>query len=152
MKLVHPALTIEFLIPDKGRGTEGPITLKSHRITAQPLRFMALLEERLLAVDYCGMTVNVPFPAHFAFHKLIISQRRLNKKVKPPKDIRQAVEVLDMLFRMGEGQEALRLASVLTKKQRGYVSMALKGLTERDRVEFESMEPVFQEFAEQKGE
>lgn len=152
MKLVHPALTIEFLIPEKGRGTEGPISLKGHRITAQPLRFMALLEEKLLAVNYREMTVNVPFPVHFAFHKLIISQRRLNKKEKPLKDIRQAVEVLDMLFRMGEGQEALRLASALTKKQRGYVSLALKGLIDRDRVEFESLEPLFQEFVKKKGE
>lgn len=150
MKLVHPTITIEFLIPEKGRCIDGPIALKGHRITAQPLRFLSLLEEKLLAVEYRGMTVNVPFPAHFALHKLIISQRRLNKKEKPFRDIRQAVEVLDMIFRMGEGQEVLRLAAALTKKQRGYISQALQGLTERDHVEFESLTPLFQEFGQKK--
>lgn len=146
MKLVHPAITIEFLIPEKGRGAEGPIALKNNKIIAQPLRFLSLLEEELMTVEYRGMTVNVPSPAHFAFHKLIISQRRWRRKEKPPRDIRQALEVLDMLSMMGKRQEIIRLAATFTKKQRGYISRALQGLTEQDHVEFESLVPLFQKF------
>jgi hypothetical protein len=146
MSLIHPAIKIEFLVPEKGRGAEGPLTLKGFRITAQPLRFLSLLEEDVLGVEYRGMTVNVPSPAHFAFHKLVISQRRWKKGEKPPRDIRQALEVLDMLFRMGEGQKTAGLGATLTKKQRGYITQALKTLTARDRVEFEALEPIFREF------
>jgi hypothetical protein len=44
----------------------------------------------------------------FAFHKLVISQRRWEKGAKPPRDIRQALEVFAMLFRMEEGKGGTR--------------------------------------------
>ncbi len=147
MSLVHPALKIEFLVPEKGRGAEGPLAFAGFKIIAQPMRFLALLEEEVLPVEYRGMTVNVPSPAHFAFHKLIISQRRWRRNEKPPRDIRQALEVLDMLFRMGERPKITELAATLTRKQRGYISRALGTLTERDHVEFEELAPLFQEFS-----
>jgi hypothetical protein len=147
MSLMHPSIKVEFLVPEKGRGAEGPLSLKGFKITAQPLRFLSILEEEVRAIEYRGMTVNVPSPAHFAYHKLIISQRRWKKGEKPPRDIRQALEVLDMLFRMGEGERVAALGASLTKKQKGYVALALKTLTERDRVEFEELQPLFRIFA-----
>ncbi len=146
MSLIHPAIKIEFLVPEKGRGADGPLVLKSFKITAQPLRFLSLLEEELLVVDYRGMKVKVPSPLHFALHKLVISQRRMVKGEKPPRDIRQALEVLNMLYCRGEGPPVAKLTAMLTKKQRGYVARALQSVSERDRVEFEALEPLFREW------
>jgi hypothetical protein len=145
MSLVHPAIKIEFLVPEKGRGADGPLLLRNFRITAQPLRFLSLLEEEVLIVEYRGMKVNVPSPAHFALHKLIISQRRMAKTEKPLRDIRQALEVLDMLYRRGEESKVTELAAMLTKKQKGYVTQALQKVSERERVEFEALASFFKE-------
>jgi hypothetical protein len=40
MILEHPELSVEFLVPDRGRGTDRAIDLPMLGINAQPLRFM----------------------------------------------------------------------------------------------------------------
>ena len=43
--LLHPAIKIEFLVPEKGRCADGPLKLSGFNITAQPLRFLNFLEK-----------------------------------------------------------------------------------------------------------
>jgi hypothetical protein len=100
----HPELTVEFLVPEKGKGIEGPYELRGFGINAQPLRFLSLLEDTLITIDYHGLPVKVPHPAPFAIHKLIISSKRANKE-KAHKDREQARAVWDMIMSLGEEKE-----------------------------------------------
>jgi hypothetical protein len=97
-------LTIEFLVPELGRGGKEPLRIKQFNITAQPLRFLNMLTENSLVVPYEGMKVRVPDPVAYGFHKLLISPRRL-KKEKASKDYLAAVEVLHFLRKKGEGRK-----------------------------------------------
>jgi hypothetical protein len=124
--LINPLLKIEFLVPEIGRGDDKPIKIQGFQITACSLRWLDILEHEVITVNYKGLKVKVPHPARFAIHKLIISQRRMGKKTeKPEKDIRQAVDVINMLSFMEEGEKVLELARTLTVKQRKLTKKAL---------------------------
>lgn len=132
--LVHPALKIEFLSPEKGRNKDKPLKLPGFGITAQPLRFLELLEKEVITTDYKGLPVKVPHPVWFGIHKLIISQRRRSKKHnekvgilgKSHKDVIQALEVLAMVIRMGEEGKIIRAFESLTIKQKKLANGAIK--------------------------
>ncbi|MBF0570496.1 MAG: hypothetical protein HQL12_01360 [Candidatus Omnitrophica bacterium] len=81
---------IEFLTPEKGRGSAGPINFKKLGLKAVPLRYLGLLLEDSIIVSVEGVKVRVPSPANYFFHKLIISARRKNMD-KRGKDLEQAI-------------------------------------------------------------
>ncbi len=74
---------------------------------AQPLAYLDyLLEEpeRALFVDGGATMVNVPAPARFAFHKLLVAPLRPAAfQTKAAKDVVQAAEVLDLLIEVRPG-------------------------------------------------
>jgi hypothetical protein len=84
--LEHSDLIIEFLVPEKGRGLDKPYKLPQFGLNAQSLRFLDLLIQETIKVQIEGIELSLPHPANFAFHKLIISQRRL-KEEKAIKDL-----------------------------------------------------------------
>lgn len=45
IRLIHPELIVEFLVPDRGRGTDHPVRLLQLGVNAQALRFLGMLEE-----------------------------------------------------------------------------------------------------------
>ena len=79
MILEHPELSIEFLVAERGKGTDKPVLLPQIKMNAQALRFMELLTENTMYVEVEGVLVTVPHPANFALHKLIVSHRRRDK-------------------------------------------------------------------------
>lgn len=89
-----PELKIEFLTPERGRGASGPKEIKNMGINAIPLRYVDMLFKNSIKLVEQGVMVNLPNPAAFAFHKLLISGRR-KKKDKQAKDIEQALAILD---------------------------------------------------------
>jgi hypothetical protein len=97
MRLSHPELAIEFLVQEVGRGTNKPYELKKFGINAQPLRYLNLLTRDVIKAKIEGVTILLPHPAFFAFHKLIIAQVRRNKD-KADKDIAEAIKVLKALL------------------------------------------------------
>lgn len=101
MRLEHPDLMIEFLSPEKGKGTGRPIPLPKLGVNAVALRFLSLLTDNVIKARVANFDVLLPHPANFAFHKLIISQRRL-KEDKALKDRTTAVETLKALLEKGE--------------------------------------------------
>lgn len=129
----HPEIIVEFLIPEKGRGSDEPFVLKGYGINAQPIRYLNLLEDRLISVNYNGHMVTVPHPAWFAIHKLIISQKRPHtQKSKIENDIKQALAVWDMLVSMGE-QEVFQ--DILDNIPRGWIKLLKKALSNVDQLE-----------------
>lgn len=84
-------LKVEFLAPQKGRGTKHTEHVNQICVTPQLLRFLdILLEEPIMLRISRGIKVKVPSPACFMLHKLLLSTRG-QRKDKMEKDIRQAV-------------------------------------------------------------
>jgi len=108
----HPELRLEFLIPELGKGSSGPVTIRDFHIKAQEIRYLNFLAAHPVKVEYQGLTVTVPEPAVFALHKLIVYSKR-KKPEKREKDLAAAVGILEFLFKDPKEQE--RIKSVLKK-------------------------------------
>jgi hypothetical protein len=95
-------LGVDFLTPDRshGRNTK-PVRLTHLGIAAQPLYGLDYLIEGAVdavVVGGSGIRVNVPLPARFAFHKLWVStSRSVSDAAKSKKDLRQAMQILEVL-------------------------------------------------------
>lgn len=105
VRMSHPELIIDFLVAEKGRGSDKPYPVKALGIQAQPLRFVGLLSDDTIVVNSHGMDLVMPHPVNFALQKLIISNRRKNKD-KQAKDRLQAIEVLREIILRGEVERA----------------------------------------------
>ena len=93
-------LRVDFLTPNEGRETGEPQALPALRTDAQPLRFLDYLihdPEPAVILHDSGTYVQVPSPARFAIHKLIVSRRRPEGAAKRNKDIQQADALLEAL-------------------------------------------------------
>ena len=101
IKLDHPELIVEFLVPEKGRGIDKPFPIPKLGINATALRFLGFLSANTIRVKVGDFRLTVPHPANFALHKLIIFQRRTRKE-KAAKDMNIAIEVLKALVKKGE--------------------------------------------------
>lgn len=98
---------VELLTPATGKADKGPIEIPFLNARAEPLRYLEyLLDETQPAVVPfdIGVLVNVPDPARFALHKLVISQRRPTAfAAKAAKDIDQAKQLLEALIEARPG-------------------------------------------------
>jgi hypothetical protein len=81
---------VDFLTPERGRGSERPIDFKRLGLNAVPLRYMDLLLEDSMIVPVEGVKVRVPNPVNYFFHKLILTAKRKNR-TKSVKDLEQAL-------------------------------------------------------------
>ena len=75
-----------------------------------------------------GLFVNVPHPARFALHKLVVSRRRpVAQQIKARKDVQQATELLNVLLedRPGDIWIALEAAQSMPDK---FLSQLSKGI------------------------
>jgi hypothetical protein len=93
---------IDFLTPNEGPDTGKPQSLPALRTDAQPLRFLAYLihePEPAVILHNAGILVQVPSPARYAVHKLIVSRRRREGAAKRDKDLQQAEILLEALAR-----------------------------------------------------
>ena len=102
IRLMHPELIVEFLVPELGRGSDKPVPLPSFGINAQPLRFLDFLAAHTITLQTEGLAIQLPHPAAFGLHKLIISTRRKTDE-KSLKDRREAIDIMNALIRKGEG-------------------------------------------------
>lgn len=131
--MIRPEISIEFLVPEIGRGSSVPYPLPGFGINAQPLRFLSFLEEEIQTLPYKGLYVKVPHPARFALHKLLISQRR-TKEYKAEKDVEQALAVWDMVARMGQAEKISELFHSLKPRWKAYIKSALQKSGELERI------------------
>ena len=93
---------VDLLTPLIGPDNSSPVKLKHFKSYAHPTRFLDfILDDAQIAVIpfRSGVLVNVPSPARFAFHKLVISQRRpVAQQTKSKKDILQAEMLFNVLL------------------------------------------------------
>jgi hypothetical protein len=93
-------LRVDFLTPNEGGETGKPQPLPALRTDAQPLRFLDFLihdPEPAVILHGAGIYVQVPAPARYAIHKLIVSRRRPEGQAKRDKDLLQAEALFEAL-------------------------------------------------------
>lgn len=81
---------IEFISPEKGRGSDNAIKIKGLGINTIPLRFVGLLLDNPISIVENDINILVPNPANFCLHKLIVAscRRKIDKCIK---DLQQAI-------------------------------------------------------------
>ena len=126
IKLSHADLIVEFLVPERGRGSDKPYPLPQLGLNATPIRFLDFLVQHPMKVKFENMIITVPQPAAFALHKIIISQRR-KKKFKADKDFEQALMIIASLVRK---KEEKKLRSVFNSMSQKWQKMILANLKE----------------------
>lgn len=131
IKLDHPDLILEFLVPEKGRGSDKPYRLPQLGMNATPLRFLSFLTDNVIRVKVEDFNLNVPHPANFALHKLIIFSRR-SKEDKALKDRNTAIEILKALFNKGETRIVKSIFNSMPKKWQKKILDNLKSIGEQE--------------------
>lgn len=135
VSLSHPALIIDFLVEERGKGSETAIPVPAIGVRAQPLRFLNILASDTIVVNYEGIDLRVPHPAAFVLHKLIISGRR-PKPEKARKDMAQALELADALEKLGRGDE---LRTRFKGMPAGWRKLVLGALKTAERPDIEAL-------------
>ena len=131
IKLDHPDLILEFLVPEKGKGTDKPIPLPRLGVNAVALRFLSLLADNIIKIKVEDFNISMPHPANFALHKLIIFQRRFREE-KAIKDRDAAVEILKALINKGEVATIKHIFDPMIPKWQKKVIRGLEEAKEKD--------------------
>ena len=129
-------LRVDLVTPEIKRGENNPVFISRFNAAAQPLRFLDYLIDnpvKAAIVDGGGVLVNVPQPARFAFHKLIVSQEReLIAHDKVEKDIMQAAQVISALADERPGDLLLAWDEV-KRRGKGWIKRAKAGMSMIER-------------------
>lgn len=131
VKLDHPDLMLEFLVPEKGKGTNKPVPITKLGMNAVALRFLTFLAENTIKVKVENFYVTLPHPANFALHKLIIFQRRF-KEDKAIKDRNAAIGILRALIKKGDEAIIKHIFNSMIPKWQKKVIKGLEEAKERD--------------------
>lgn len=129
------ALRVDMLTPQRNQQV-APVYIPRFKVAAQPLRYLDyLMEGKLQAavIDGGGVLVNVPSPARYAIHKLIVSQERgLDAQVKKEKDLLQAYNLISFLVEERPGDINMAVESA-TARGRNWKKRVDAGLKELER-------------------
>lgn len=131
VRLEHPQLIIEFLVPERGRGSDKPYPLPQLGLNAQALRFLDFLTQYTITVEVNGVLVNLPQPANFALHKLLILDRR-NVPEKTDKDKDAAIQILKALVEKGEQDFVRTVYNSMPRRWQTKIKKALAKFQDRD--------------------
>ena len=112
---------IEFLTPEKGRGSDKAVSIRPLKIRATPLRYLQMLSEQPLKMAKEDYVFFIPNPWTLAFHKILISQNR-KAKDKKEKDLLQAAGLLRGIKKKPEMlKKALSYLNTLPDKWKKYI-------------------------------
>ena len=131
IKLEHPELVVEFLVPERGKGIDKPVDLPKLGLNATALRFLDFLTDNTIKVRLDDFSITLPHPANFALHKLIIFQRR-KKQEKAQKDSGAAIGILKALINKGEARVVGRVFNAIPQKWQSKIIKGLEKIQERD--------------------
>jgi len=96
------ALRVDLLTPATGR-PRGPVRIHRFGAAAEPMPHLDVILEDFQSaavIDGGGILVNVPHPARFALHKLMVSRSRpAAMQTKSGKDVDQAAQLIRVLAR-----------------------------------------------------
>ena len=125
-----PDFQLDFLTP-LHRGANEPYVHPDLKIMLQPAKFMEyLLEDVQQAALFSAegvVTVNVPHPARYALHRLIVfAERSATRRVKANKDLRQTAALLSF-YKSSSAWEVDAAWKNLVARGPGWRERALRG-------------------------
>jgi len=136
-KVRGQGLRVDLLTPSRRAGS-APVDIPRLAAAAQPVKYLDYLIEapvRAAVIDGGGTSVNVPEPARFGLHKLIVANERPAAfHAKRRKDLSQAAQVLAVLTedRPGDVRAAWETAAA---RGRGWVTRLSDGLSSLERTD-----------------
>ncbi|MBK8998784.1 MAG: nucleotidyltransferase domain-containing protein [Myxococcales bacterium] len=140
-------LRIDFITPMIG-GREAPYLHRALGVRLQPLRFVELILAdvgQAVVLSSVGATVvNVPSPARYALHKLLVYvERRVRHPEKADKDLKQAAALLEVLA-ASQSEEIHSVWKELLERGPGWRARARKALAALERLapDLEALEPM----------
>lgn len=127
----RPDFRVDFLTM-LHRGGDAPVTIPNLNIALQPLKFMEFsMEHPVQTVIFCdegAVTVNIPAPARYAVHKLIIrGERSKSFRTKSSKDLRQAAALISY-FARHQPEEIVQVWLDMAARGKGWERRAREGL------------------------
>lgn len=128
LKLLHSELILEFIVPERGRGSDKPHNLPQLGINAEGLRFMDMLTENTILIDVNGVKVHVPHPVSFAFHKILVSTKRRDNS-KKEKDI---VSATNILINLVKAREVAPIKGIFSSLHTSWQKQIIRILKEND--------------------
>ena len=134
IRLDHPDLMLEFLVPEKGRGSDKPHPLPMLGLNATPLRFLDFLTQSTIEVEIEDFFITLPHPIYYALHKLIISHRR-RKVDKAIKDRQSGIDILNALIHNDEIDEVKKVFNSIPKKWQNKIKSSLEKAEESHLLE-----------------
>ena len=125
-----PDFQLDFVTPLHRKADE-PYTHPQLKVTLQPLKFMEyLLEDVQQAVLFSAegaVIVNVPHPARYALHKLLVfAERGATRRVKANKDLQQSAALLSF-YASSSAWEVEEAWKDLVARGPGWRERALRG-------------------------
>jgi len=129
MRLEHPQLIVEFLVPQTRREYAKPYNLPQLGVNAQALRYLDFLGKDTMTVEIQGIKITLPHPANFGLHKLLLTEKRRNKE-KANKDIQDATRVLKALVEKGETEFVKNVFNSMPRKWQNKIKKSAKDLTD----------------------
>ncbi|MCE1229896.1 MAG: hypothetical protein LWX11_10475 [Firmicutes bacterium] len=113
-------LRVDLLTTASRRGPFSPVFLPRFKAAALPMLFMDYLLEQpveAMVINGGATLVRIPRPAHFGFHKLLVSDERpVTEQAKARKDMEQAFEVLEYLLEIRPADVELAFDRLIAKK------------------------------------
>jgi hypothetical protein len=134
IRLEHPQLIVEFLVPERGRGSDKPYSLPQLGLNAQALRFVEFLSQDTITSKVGSIKVTLPHPANFALHKLLVMGRR-PKAEKQAKDKNAAIKILSALIDSEQSNTIRNAFQAMPKRWQGMVKKQLTDITEMEILE-----------------
>jgi hypothetical protein len=130
-KVRGQGLRVDLLTPAQKQG-QAAVVLPRFSTAAQPLKFLDFVMDgyvRGAVIDGGGTAVNVPAPARFAFHKLIVAgERPTVMHTKRQKDLWQAAQIFEVLAEERPGDVGLAWET-LASRGKGWVRRIGSGLS-----------------------
>ena len=132
--IVHPDLKIEFLVPERGRGSEKLYPLPQLGVNAQPLRYLDFLIDNAIVLNVDGIKLRLPHPAAYGLHKFIIFGRRRNKD-KKARDLESAIRVSNALIKKKKQKKVRNVFKSMHEKWRDTVIRNLEKAGEEEIID-----------------
>lgn len=130
IRLEHPELIVEFLVPERGRGSNKPYPLQQLGLNAQALRFLDYLSANTIESNIGPVKLRLPHPANFALHKLLVMSRRPTAE-KQAKDKNSAIRILNALVESGQSEVLKKAFLEMPQKWKNKVKKQLSEITEQ---------------------
>ncbi len=117
-------MEVEFLIPNRSRGTDRAIAVDDLKVSAQPLRFVSLAYDHSIVLPFYGHNIRVPEPEAFILLKLLVIPRR-RTDAKKERILRRRHHWAAILLHERPPQDELEKSTVRSRS-RGESQFALR--------------------------